>query len=227
MIWKIFKILLYTVISFFALSILTVVAYKFIPPPASPLMVMRLFEGAFEGRWVGINKEWKSYDEISPFVYKALMAGEDGRFLTHNGVDWKAVERAKKINERSGGRKMFGASTISMQTAKNTFLCLCRNYVRKGLEVYFTYLIENIWGKKRILEVYANIIEWGDGVYGVEAAAQKYFGKSAKNLSSREAAYLAAIVPNPRRWSASEPTSYINKRAGMIQGRMKSMGLPK
>lgn len=211
----------------FVVSIVLVAVYKIFPVPLTPTMVLRVIEGAFDGRSVGIDKDWVSYEEISPHFFRAVISAEDARFLRHNGIDWKAVDAAKKYNESKKGKKMRGASTITMQTAKNTFLWQGRNYIRKGLEVYFTYLIEGVWGKKRILEVYANVIEMGDGVYGVEAASQKFFGKSAKDINKREAALLAAVLPNPRRWSPAAPTPYINKRVGFISGRMNSIALPK
>ena len=222
-----FKWMFRIIIGFIIGSVLLVAVYIVINTPLTPLMIIRVFEGWFGGKNVGITKTWKSYDEISPNVFRSLMAGEDGKFLKHNGFDWNAIERAKKTNERRKGKRLIGASTISMQTSKNVFLWHGRNYVRKGLEAYFTVLIEALWGKKRILEVYANCIEWGDGIYGVEAASQAYFGKSCEKLSAREAALLAAIVPNPRRWSASKPTSYIQRRASMIQARAGGMPTPK
>lgn len=215
------------IFGFLVLSALLVFAYKSINPPFTPLMVIRVLEGKFAGGNIGIEKKWKSYDEISPLLFKAIMAGEDGQFLRHNGFDWKAIDRARKRNEELQGKKVYGASTISMQTAKNVFLWHGRNYVRKGLEAYFTVLIEYIWGKKRILEVYANVVEWGEGLYGVEAASQKYFGKSAKQLNAHEAALLASVLPNPRRWSPATPTNYIQKRAAFIQVRMGGIPLPK
>ncbi len=208
-------------------SILIVVVYRFVPVPITPLMLIRIAEGALQGRWVGIDKDWVSYDEISPNVFRAVMSGEDGKFLRHGGIDWEAVEKARKRNEQAKGKKVYGASTITMQTAKNAFLIPVRSYIRKALEAYFTYMIEFVWGKKRILEVYVNIIEMGDGIYGVEAASRAYFGKSAKNLSPQEAALIAAVLPNPRRWSPAKPTGYIQKRASFIQGRMAGMPLPK
>ncbi len=224
---KILKWTLKLVIGFVIGSVLLVAVYAVIRPPFTILMVERVVEGWFDGKSVGIDKQWRSYEEISPNVFKALMSGEDAKFLSHDGFDWKAIERARERNKRSDGKKLYGASTISMQTAKNVFLWPGRNYIRKALEAYFTVLIEAVWGKKRILEVYANVIEWGDGIYGVEAAAQFYFKKSAKNLSAGEAALLASIVPNPRRWSASKPTSYIMKRKGFILARMNSIAVPK
>ncbi|MBK9248841.1 MAG: monofunctional biosynthetic peptidoglycan transglycosylase [Ignavibacteria bacterium] len=227
MIKTFFKWMFRIIIGFIIGSVLLVAVYIVVNPPFTPLMVIRVVEGWFGGKSVGITKTWKSYDEISPNVFRSLMAGEDGKFLKHNGFDWQAIERAKKVNAQRKGKRLIGASTISMQTSKNVFLWQGRNYVRKGLEAYFTVLIEALWGKKRILEVYANCIEWGDGIYGVEAASQAYFGKSCEKLSNREAALLAAIVPNPRKWSAAKPTSYIQRRASMIQARAGGIPTPK
>jgi len=153
-------------------------------------------------------------------VFRAVIAAEDGRFMRHNGIDWRAMEDAMRYNRLHKGRKVRGASTITMQTAKNTFLWHGRTYVRKGLEAWFTYMIEALWGKKRILEVYANVIETGHGIYGVEAAARRYFGKSSSDLTRREAAAIAAVLPNPRRWSPAEPTRYIQRRIQWVMGRM-------
>lgn len=222
-----FKWLFYFIMGAFVGSVLIVVLYRFVPVPITPLMVIRVLEGAIDGKSVGIDKDWVAYEDISPNFFRAVVSAEDARFLRHGGIDWKAVDAAKKYNERNKGKKLRGASTITMQTAKNAFLWHGRNYVRKGLEVYFTYLIEAIWGKKRILEVYANIIELGDGVYGVEAASQKFFNKPAKNLSKKEAALIASVLPNPRRWSPAAPTKYIQKRVRFISGRMNSIALPK
>ncbi len=190
-------------------------------------MIIRLFEGWFEGKNVGIKKEWSSYDEISKNVFRAVVSGEDAKFMRHNGFDWDAIESARRYNKARKGRKLRGASTISMQTAKNAFLWHGRNYLRKALEAYFTVLIEFIWGKKRILEVYVNIIEFGEGIYGVQSASKHFFNKDASQLTSREAALLAAVLPNPRRWSPDNPTPYIEKRVAFIQGRMGSVVIPK
>jgi monofunctional biosynthetic peptidoglycan transglycosylase len=224
---KFFKWVFYIIIGFLVGSVLTVVIYKFIAPPVTPLMLTRVVEGWFEGRSVGIDKDWVDYDEISPNFFKAVVSSEDGRFMKHGGVDWRAVDAAKKYNERNAGKKMRGASTITMQTAKNAFLWNGRNYVRKAFELYFTYLIEAVWGKQRIIEVYANIIEMGDGIYGVEAASQRFFGHSAKTLSKKEAALIAAVLPNPRRWSPAAPTNYIQKRVKFISGRINSASIPR
>lgn len=226
MIKRLFKIIFWCLVSFFIYSISIVVIYKFVPPPVTPVMIIRVFEGFFDGKFVGISYVWKSYDEISPSMFRAVVSGEDARFMRHDGIDWKAVRTAQRYNEIHKGKKTHGASTITMQTAKNAFLWHGRNYVRKGLEVYFTYLIEFIWGKKRILEVYVNIIEFGDGIYGVESASQVYFKKSAKDLTRRQAALLGAVLPNPRRWSPAAPTRYIEKRVKFIQGRMNSVPIP-
>ncbi len=187
------------------LPLVLTVAYRFVPPPLTPLMVIRLFEGE------GINKDWVPLNHISPHVGKAVMALEDTAFCSHSGFDWDEV--ASAVEERLKGGPLRGASTISMQTAKNLFLWPDRHVTRKILEAPLTVLIETLWDKRRILEVYLNVIEWGPGIYGVEAASQTYFGKSAARLSRREAALLAAVLPNPRRWSPVQPTQYILNRA--------------
>ncbi|MGB9702170.1 MAG: monofunctional biosynthetic peptidoglycan transglycosylase [Candidatus Kapaibacteriota bacterium] len=227
MIKKIAIILFKTFIYFLISSVLIVVIYKVINPPITPLMVIRAFEYIFEGREVKIDKSWASYEDINKKLFKALVSGEDARFMTHKGFDWKAIKAAQRYNDRMDGEKKRGASTITMQTAKNTFLWHGRNYVRKALEAYFTVLIEAIWGKKRIIEVYANVIEWGYGIYGAQAASRYYFGKDAKDLTTQEAALLAAVVPNPRRWNAGAPTPYIRKRANWIMSRMNSVAIPR
>jgi monofunctional biosynthetic peptidoglycan transglycosylase len=164
-----------------------------------------------------------------------VIASEDARFLAHTGIDWDAVQEAQKRNERTERlaaqgkikrKRLYGASTITMQTAKNAFLFPSRTYIRKAFEAYFTYLIEFIWGKRRILEVYLNVIEMGSGVYGVEAASQRYFGKSAAQLSQREAALIASVLPNPRKWSPAKPSAYIQRKASTIQARMAGVALP-
>jgi monofunctional biosynthetic peptidoglycan transglycosylase len=227
MLKKFFKYLLYSIGGFFLFTILWVVAYKFIDPPFTPLMILRKLDFEREKSKDGIQKEWKDYEEISTNLYHAILAAEDQRFVRHGGIDWKAVEAAKRYNASHKGKRLHGASTVTMQTAKNTFLWHGRNYVRKGLEAYFTYLIEFIWGKKRILEVYVNVVEWGNEVYGAEAAARKYFKKSAKKLTKREAALLAVVLPNPNRWNPARPTNYINRRANKIMSYMYGTPIPK
>ena len=219
---KAIRFLTLSVAAFTILSCVGVVLYKWINPPITPLMIMRLFEGAGK-----IEKNWQNYEDISPNIFKACIAAEDARFLRHEGIDWKAVEAAKRYNKIYNGKKIRGASTITMQTAKNVFLWNGKNFVRKGLEAYFTVLIEAVWGKKRILEVYVNVVEWGNGIYGVEAASQKYFKKSASKLTKREAALLAATLPNPRRFFPDKPSKYIKNRADKIQNRMAAIALPR
>ncbi len=224
---KIFILLFKLGIAFLVGSVLIVAIYTVINPPITPFMAIRTFEYLLNGEEVRLRKDWVSYEDVNKRLIRGLVGAEDARFMRHSGFDWKAIKAAQKYNERMDGKKKRGASTISMQTAKNAFLWNGRNYFRKGLEAYFTVLIEAIWGKKRILEVYVNIIEWGHGIYGAQAASQFYFNKDAKDLTAREAALLAAIVPNPRRWSASAPTPYIQKRASWIMGRMNSVAIPK
>jgi len=221
---SILKICAFLVLSAIAIAIV----YRIVDPPLTPLMVIRPMERLGDGQLVGIRKDWVSIDNVSPHLLRSVIAAEDGRFLTHNGVDWRAVEQARKRNERiekRGGSKLYGASTITMQCARNVFLWQGRNYIRKGLEVGFTYLVEVVWGKRRILEVYLNVVEWGDGIYGAESASQKYFGIPASQLSARQAALLAAVLPNPRLWDPAHPTSYIRKRAHAIMARARGVGL--
>jgi len=180
---------LLAVAAFLTLSIALVVIYGLLPPPVTPLMVVRLFQGE------GLNKDWVSYDQVSPYVFKAVIAGEDARFCDHVGFDVKAIQEAWRKNKKR--RRVVGASTITMQTAKNLFLWPGRDYVRKGFEAYFTVLLELFWDKRRILEVYVNVVEFGHGIYGIEAAAQAYYKKSAKDLTAEEAARLAAVLPSP------------------------------
>ena len=153
-------------------SVAVVGLFRFVDPPLTPLMVIRAVQGALDGRWVGIQQRWVPLEEVSPALLRAVIAAEGARLLQHHGFDFEEIERARAYNERHGGRRVRGASTISMQTARNVFLWQDRTWVRKGLEAYFTLLIELLWSKRRILEVYVNVAEWGDGVYGVEAAAQ-------------------------------------------------------
>jgi monofunctional biosynthetic peptidoglycan transglycosylase len=188
--------------------ILTVIVYRFVPPPATPLMVIRLAEGK------GWNHRWRPIDEVSPALPRALIAAEDARFCDHHGFDFDALQKAYENNEK--GKKIRGGSTISQQTAKNVFLWPGRSYVRKGLEAYFTVLIETIWGKKRIMEVYLNSIEYGPGIYGAEAASRAYFKVGADKLTPLQAARLAAILPSPLKWKAVNPGRYVKKRSSRI-----------
>jgi len=200
--------------------IAVVAAYRFVPPPMTFLMVQRMVEGrGFDRRWVPLRA-------ISPTLVRAVIAAEDARFCQHHGFDVLAIQKAMRANEQ--GKKLRGGSTISQQTAKNVFLWPRRDWVRKGLEAWFTALIEVIWGKERIMEVYLNSIEWGPGVYGAEAAAQRNFRTSAARLSPAQAARLAAIVPKPLAWKAAKPGPYIKRRSGSISrnaGQVRVQGL--
>lgn len=188
--------------------IAVVAVYRFVPPPLTFLMVQRMVEGrGFDRRWVPIGA-------VSPTLVRAVIAAEDARFCEHHGFDVLAIQKALRANQ--SGKKLRGGSTISQQTAKNVFLWPQRDWVRKGLEAWFTALIELIWGKERIMEVYLNSIEWGPGVYGAEAAAQHNFHVSAARLSPAQAARLAAIVPKPLAWKAARPGPYIKRRSGKI-----------
>lgn len=213
-----FKILLW----FIGLSIFFVVLFKFLPVPFTPLMVIRAIENKAAGKENYFSHDWESLENISVNLQKAVIASEDGTFLKHNGFDFTAMQKAYKSNER--GRRIKGGSTISQQTAKNVFLWQGRSYLRKGLEAYFTVLIETIWGKKRIMEVYLNSIEMGDGVYGAQAAAEHWYRKDAANLTPQQAAGIAAILPNPRKYKATSSSSYINNRKAKIVRIMRHVG---
>lgn len=196
------------------LSLLPVVVYRFVPPPVTPLMLIRyIADGA------PIHKTWEPLPRIAPALVRAVVASEDERFCVHHGFDWVQMREAWH-QFLAGRRRPRGASTISMQTAKNVFLWPGRSVFRKGIEAYFTLLIEALWGKVRIMEVYLNVIEWGPGLYGAEAASRAYFGHSAATLSPHEAAVLAAILPNPRTMSARRPSDYVESRAALIRARM-------
>jgi monofunctional glycosyltransferase len=221
---KALKWLKYAVIFFFASTIFFVLLYRFVNPPLTPLMVIRVTEQIFGSEHVKLSKQWVSLDNISPDLQLAVVASEDNLFLEHNGFDLKAIEKAKDYNERKKGKKVHGASTISQQTAKNVFLWSGRSWIRKGLEVYFTALIELVWPKTRIMEVYLNVIEMGDGIYGAEMASQNYFHKPALRLTRGESALIAAILPNPRKWSPVHPTSYLLSRQDWILWNMGNIG---
>jgi len=221
---NIYRIARFGLIFFFGSSIFFTLLYRFLNPPATPLMLIRVIENISDGKKPSINKDWKSLAEISPNLVLAVIASEDNKFESHYGVDFKAIEKAQRLNAR--GKKIRGASTISQQTAKNVFLWQSRTYVRKGIELYFTGLIELMWGKKRIMEVYLNVIEMGDGIYGAEAASQYYFHKPAKNLTRDEAASIAAVLPNPRRWRPDRPTGYIARTKSRILYTMNNVVKP-
>ena len=226
---RVFKFLLKLLLWFLGLSIGSVILFRFVPVPVTPLMLIRCGEQLFNGKEMRMTKSWKSIDNISPTLVQAVIAAEDQKFTEHFGFDVQAIEKAQKYNERKNGKRIRGASTITQQTAKNVFLWRgtgWTRYLRKGFEVYFTFLLEIFWSKERIMEVYLNVAEWGDGVYGAEAAAQSCFGKSAHKLSAPESALLAAVLPNPRKWSAAQPTSYILRRQAWILTNMYRIEKP-
>ena len=204
---------------FFIVSIASVILFRWVPIPVTPLMLIRCVEQKVDGKEMKLKKDWVPLEEISPNLQLAVVCSEDQNFIKHSGFDFEAIDKAMEYNENH--KKQRGASTISQQTAKNVFLWPGRSWIRKGFEVYFTFLIELIWSKERIMEVYLNVIEMGDGIYGAEAAAQTFFHKSAKNLSSSEAATIAAVLPNPRKFNAGKPSAYIQGRKSWI---MRQMG---
>jgi monofunctional biosynthetic peptidoglycan transglycosylase len=206
------------VISMLTLPLVPIVVYRFVPPPVTPLMVIRAIGGA------PLRHRFVPLAQISPMLIRAVVASEDEKFCFHHGFDWD--ELAAAVQDWRAGRTPRGASTISMQTAKNLFLWPGRSFLRKGIEAYLTAAIELVWSKQRIVEVYLNVIEWGDGIYGAEMAARAHFGKSAAALNVREAALLAAVLPNPRRWSPDDPTAYIASRATTIRARMPGVAVP-
>ena len=219
---RLLLILKWVAIVFFSSTILTVLLYSFINPPVTPLMVERVIEQKFDGKEARMSKQWVNIGKISPNMVLAVVSSEDNKFTEHFGFDLEAIEKAQEHNKKS--KRKWGASTISQQTAKNVFLWPSRTWIRKGMELYFTSLIEIIWSKKRIMEVYLNIIETGDGVYGVEAASQLYFKKSALRLNRNEAALIASILPNPRKRNPTSPTPYLYGRQSKILGIMNKIG---
>ena len=204
---------------FFSTSILAVVIYRFLPVYLTPLMVIRCFQQVGEGKSIQLHHHWVSLDQISPHLPVAVMASEDQRFLLHHGFDYDAIEKAAQHNLRGG--KKHGASTISQQTAKNVFLWPGRSWTRKGFEVYFTALIELMWSQQRIMEVYLNSIEMGDGIYGADACAEYHFNKTASDLSRADCALIAATLPNPRKFSSKNPSAYMRLRQRQIEQNMK------
>ena len=207
-------------IYFFVISIIWVVVLKFVPVWVTPFMITRKIEAFREDEDTEIHKDWESYDNISKEVALAVVASEDQNFPNHWGFDFDEIYDAM-TEKRKRAR---GASTISQQVAKNVFLWHGRSYIRKGLEVYFTVLIELIWDKQRILEVYLNVAEMGKMTFGVEAASQRFYKKSSKNLTRYEAARIAAVLPNPVRFSIKNPSAYVNKRTNQIVRQMKYLG---
>lgn len=210
--------------AFLASTILVVVLYRFIPVYFTPLMFIRCIEQVSEGRELAMHHHWVPLKEMSKYMPVAVIASEDQRFLQHHGFDFDAIQKAAKRNKKSG--KTYGASTISQQTAKNVFLWPGRSWIRKGFEVYFTSLIEVLWGKERIMEVYLNSIEMGEGIYGADACAEYNFeGITASDLSRADCALIAATLPNPRKFSSKDPSPYMRKRRHQIEIQMKFIPL--
>ena len=210
------KTLKWIVVAFFASTILSVVVYRFLPVWVTPLMVIRCCQQVSEGRDLKWSHDWEPLENISPSLPVAVIASEDARFMEHHGFDYEAIEHAAKRNREHPEKRKLGASTISQQTAKNVFLWPGRSWTRKGFEVYFTTLIELLWSKQRIMEVYLNSIEMGEGIYGAQAVAEEHFGKDAKDLSRAQCALIAATLPNPRKFSSKSPSSYMLKRQARI-----------
>lgn len=212
--WKKFKKLIYLII---LANILFIVWGKFFNPPITITQIGGILD------YGKLDRDYIPYDEMGSQVKKAVIASEDQAFFTHNGFDYKAIEKAMKSNEK--GKKLRGGSTISQQTAKNVFLWQGRSWLRKGLETIYTFIIELIWGKDVILERYLNSIEMGQGVFGVEAASHYYFKKSAKNLTKSEAAWIAAILPNPKKYDPHNPSAYLSRKHRWIMRQMNHVSL--
>jgi len=198
-----------------------VVLYRFVPVPFTPLMIIRWVEYKTDGQDFGIEYSWRPMADISKAMQKAVVASEDQKFLSHNGFDFDAMKTAWEKNKQ--GKTVKGASTISQQTAKNVFLWPARTYLRKGLEAFFTILIELIWSKERILEAYLNVIEVGSGKYGVTTAAKSFYNTTPDKLQSSQAAMVAALLPSPRRWNPNRPTPYLIGRQAWIRVQMNNL----
>ncbi len=210
------RIICWIVGVFAVLPLVLVVIYGFVPPPVTPLMGIRMLEGE------GHSARWVPLDRIAPAMPEAVIAAEDNFFCEHGGFDWESIGTA--VEEARAGKRLRGASTLTMQTAKNLFLWPGRSFIRKGLEAYLTLFIEAFWSKRRIMEVYLNVAEWGHGVYGVEAAAQAHFQRSAATLSRRQAALLAAALPNPRVRTPGRPSAKLSGQAQTIETRILQLG---
>lgn len=211
------------VIFFFASTILAVLAYRWLPVPATPLMFIRCAQQVRHGQQLRLRHHWVPLDSMSKYMPVAVMASEDQLFMQHHGFDFNAIGQA--VKERQAGKRQRGGSTISQQTAKNVFLWPTQSWLRKGLETYFTALIEICWSKRRIMEVYLNSIEMGDGIYGTEAVAQWNFGCTAAELTRADCALIAATLPNPLKFSSKEPSAYMLKRQTWIMRQMKHIDL--
>ena len=222
--WKIGKLLGQIAAGSVLLILVVVGIYRFVPPPITPLMLIRSLESTVQGQARQSQRQWRPINRISRHMVRAVIAAEDQKFANHSGFDLAAMKKAWANNSR--GKPRHGGSTISQQTAKNVFLWPGPSYLRKGIEVGFTALIEGIWGKKRILEVYLNVAEFGPNIYGVEQACQTYFHTSAQRVSKSQAAVLAAILPAPRRWNPAKPSPYLHQRRQWILRQMTTVTVP-
>ena len=218
---RLLKILMWCAIFFFGSTILAVIIYSWVPVRYTPLMLIRSIEFCDDDSY-STKKKWVAIEDISPYMAQAVIAAEDNNFMKHGGFDWTAIDRAIEHNKTS--KRTQGASTISQQVAKNVFLWPNRSYIRKGLEAYFTFLIESFWSKERIMEVYLNVIETSKGIYGVEATAQKFFKKPAAKLTRGEAAMIAITLPNPLNRNLANPSQYMFKRQAQILQLMEKIG---
>ena len=220
---KIQKILQWIVLLFFGSTIFFVLLYRFVPVPVTPLMIIRCVQQVSKGEKIKLRHHWVPMKDISKYLPVAVMASEDQRFMQHHGFDVIVIRNA--VEERLSGGRQRGGSTISQQTAKNVFLWPASSWVRKGFEVYFTALIELCWSKERIMEVYLNSIEMGDGIYGAEAVAQLHFGRPAKELTRANCALIAATLPNPLKFSSKNPSKYMLRRQTVIMKQMRHIDL--
>ncbi|MCU7617054.1 monofunctional biosynthetic peptidoglycan transglycosylase [Chryseobacterium sp. PBS4-4] len=212
--WKKIKQFIFIVL---VLNVVFIIWGRFFNPPITITQIGGLFE------YGKLNRDYISYDDMGNNVKKAVIASEDQKFFNHNGFDYTAIEKAMKNNEK--GKKLRGGSTISQQTAKNVFLWQGRSWIRKGLEAMYTFIIEKVWSKDIILERYLNSIEMGQGVFGIEAASQYYFGKPSKDLNTSEAAWIAAVLPNPKKYDPKNPSSYLRKKHNWIMRQMRNVSL--
>ena len=215
------KVILWIVVAFFASTILSVAVLRWVPVWFTPLMFIRLAQQVSEGKELTLHHHWVPLEKIAPSLPTAVMASEDARFQEHHGFDYKAIEHAAMRNIKHPEKRKLGASTISQQTAKNVFLWPGRSWVRKGFEVYFTFLIELMWSKERIMEVYLNSIEMGDGIYGADAVAEHHFNTTADKLTKAQCALIAVSLPNPRRMNSARPSGYMLKRQKRILHEMR------
>ncbi len=219
---KAFRFIWKSFLWFLFLSIFSVILFRWVPVPITPLMLIRVAEQKMDGKDIVLKHDWVAFGDLSPHLQLAVVCSEDQNFIKHNGFDFTAIEKA--LDHNKNHKRKRGASTISQQTAKNVFLWPGRSWVRKGLEVYFTFLIELFWSKERIMEVYLNSIEFGDGIYGAEAASKSFFKKSAAQLSKEQAALLAVVLPNPIKYSAKKPGGYLRSRQSWCLNQMYLWG---